>query len=161
MDPRSNSTSGLGLPQPGNDMGQLPPIHAPQTFHAPSTPASHFEAPPPQAAQPQPQPPVGPASIQIPVPASMQDNSQAAAAAPQTTEQQLAQYNAAGGSNSSYQAGPVDDTDAAFDEEWVNKTRAVVQQTHADPYLQSQELGKIKAQYIKLRYNKDIKVSEE
>lgn len=170
MDPRSNSTSGLGLPQSGNDTGQLPSIHAPQSFHAPDTPASHFDAPAPVEQNTSPQMGAMPISGAVPMqPQSMaigQSNITATpsvdpptAQSPQTTEQQLAQYSAE--ATSSFQAGPEDDTDTAFDEEWVNKARAAVLQTQADPYLQSQLLGKVKAQYIKLRYNKDIKVSEE
>jgi hypothetical protein len=56
---------------------------------------------------------------------------------------------------------PADDVDTAFDEEWVNKAREVVARTREDPYLQSQTLGKLKAQYIKARYNKDIKTGDE
>jgi hypothetical protein len=48
-----------------------------------------------------------------------------------------------------------------LDAEWVNKAKEIVERTHTDPYLQSKELSRIKAQYIKARYSKDIKVSEE
>jgi hypothetical protein len=161
MDPRSNNTSGLGLPQPGSDMGQLPPIHAPDSFHAPDTAASHFDtaapgigavAPSAQAmpiADPpsiQPLPSVDPASVAAPVAPAPSAAIPAQPTMPQGDNQQL--------------AGPVDDTDTAFDQEWVGRAREVIQRTHSDPYLQSQELGKLKAQYIKLRYNKEIKVSD-
>lgn len=51
--------------------------------------------------------------------------------------------------------------DSTLDNEWVNKAKEVVERTHTDPYIQSRELGKIKVQYIKARYNKDIKISEQ
>ena len=54
-----------------------------------------------------------------------------------------------------------DSDDDAINVEWVGKAHEVVERTHADPYLQSKELSHIKAQYIKARYNKDIKVSED
>lgn len=50
---------------------------------------------------------------------------------------------------------------SALDAEWVNKAKEIVERTHTDPYLQSKELSRIKAQYIKARYSKEIKVSEE
>ena len=53
------------------------------------------------------------------------------------------------------------DDDSALDEEWVNKAREIVERTHNDPYLQSREISRIKAQYIKVRYNKDIKSSDD
>jgi hypothetical protein len=54
-----------------------------------------------------------------------------------------------------------DDADTPFDEEWAAKAKEIVNHTHTDPYLQSKELSKLKAQYIKARYNKDIKISED
>jgi hypothetical protein len=53
------------------------------------------------------------------------------------------------------------DDDSAVDQEWITKARDIVSKTHSDPYLQSREISKIKAQYIKVRYNKDIKTVEE
>lgn len=53
-----------------------------------------------------------------------------------------------------------DDTDL-IEKEWVIRAKAVVEQTKTDPYLQNRELNKVKAEYIKKRYNKDVKVSEE
>jgi hypothetical protein len=53
------------------------------------------------------------------------------------------------------------DDDSAVDQEWIAKAREIVTRTHSDPYLQSKEISKIKAQYIKVRYNKDIKTVEE
>jgi hypothetical protein len=160
MDPRSNNTSGLGLPQPGSDMGQLPPIHAPDSFHAPDTAAPHFGTAAPGigavAPSTQAMPITDPPATQslpvadpvgaIPAQPGPSASAPAQLAIPQADTQQL--------------AGPVDDTDTAFDQEWVGRAREVIQRTHSDPYLQSRELGKLKAQYIKLRYNKEIKASD-
>lgn len=52
-----------------------------------------------------------------------------------------------------------DDADL-IEKEWVNRAKAVVEQTKADPYAQNKALGKVKADYIKKRYNKDIRMSE-
>jgi hypothetical protein len=54
-----------------------------------------------------------------------------------------------------------DDNTDALDEEWINKAKAVVEQTKHDPRLESTELSKVKADYLRIRYNKHIKVAEE
>ena len=51
--------------------------------------------------------------------------------------------------------------DDLIEQEWVHKAKAIVEQTREDPHLQNQEINKFKADYIKKRYNKEIKVSEE
>ena len=43
-----------------------------------------------------------------------------------------------------------------IEKEWVQKAKDIVAQTHGDPYRQNKEINKIKADYIKKRYNKDI-----
>ncbi len=53
-----------------------------------------------------------------------------------------------------------DDVDL-IEKEWVTKAKAIVGQTKDNPHLQNKELNKVKADYIKKRYNKDVKVSEE
>lgn len=52
-----------------------------------------------------------------------------------------------------------DDADL-IEKEWVARAKSVVEQTKADPFVQNKELNKVKADYIKKRYNRDIKVSE-
>lgn len=52
-----------------------------------------------------------------------------------------------------------DDTDL-IEKEWVEKAKEIVQHTKDDPYLQNKEMNKMKADYLKKRYNKDIKLSE-
>lgn len=158
MNPQIPSASGSGFSQPGNDdVGQLPPIHTPDTFRAPDSQMSHFSGavpggqlpPAPVVAQPafqapvaqpaQPSPPaVSPPSIPAPIAADMQAQAFAQAAP----------------------AAPAEEPDTALDEEWVGKARQAVEHLHNDPFLESKELNKLKAQYIKARYNKDIKISE-
>lgn len=53
-----------------------------------------------------------------------------------------------------------DDTDL-IEKEWVEKAKEIVARTKDDPYLQNKEMNKIKADYIKKRYDKDVKVSED
>jgi hypothetical protein len=48
-----------------------------------------------------------------------------------------------------------------LDQEWVDRAKAIVDRTKDDPFLESRELNKVKADYLKRRYNKDIKVSED
>ena len=62
--------------------------------------------------------------------------------------------------NSSTAALMADDADL-IEKEWVLKAKAIVTQTRDDPYKQNREMSKVKADYLKKRYNKDLKLSEE
>jgi hypothetical protein len=73
-------------------------------------------------------------------------------------------YNPAGTSPVGAPAAPgtpalADDADL-IEKEWVVKAKQIVAQTKFDPYLQSAELNKLKAEYVKKRYNKEIKLPE-
>ena len=48
-----------------------------------------------------------------------------------------------------------DDSDL-IEKEWVEKAKAIVASTRDDPFIQNREVGRIKADYIKKRYNKDL-----
>ncbi len=48
-----------------------------------------------------------------------------------------------------------DDIDL-IEKKWVNKAKEIVDETQGDPFKQNQELHKVKADYIKKRFNKDI-----
>ena len=54
------------------------------------------------------------------------------------------------------EAGDVD----LIEKAWVEKAKDIVRRTQGDPYNQNKELSKIKAEYIKKRYDRDVKVSE-
>lgn len=43
-----------------------------------------------------------------------------------------------------------------IEKEWVLKAKQIVEHTAEDPYVQQQELSKMKSDYMKKRYNKDI-----
>jgi len=43
---------------------------------------------------------------------------------------------------------------------WVEKAKEIVDGTHGDPYMQSKQINQVKADYIKKRYNRDVKVDE-
>jgi hypothetical protein len=51
-----------------------------------------------------------------------------------------------------------DDIDL-IEKQWVSKAKEIVEKTSQDPYLQSKEMNKFKAEYVKKRYNKDVKVT--
>ena len=53
-----------------------------------------------------------------------------------------------------------DDTDL-IEKEWVDKAKAIVEQTAHDPHLQNQEINKVKVDYLKKRYNKDVKLTND
>lgn len=53
-----------------------------------------------------------------------------------------------------------DDADL-IEKEWVDKAKEIVAQTSHDPYLQNKEMNKVRADYMKKRYNKDIKLNED
>lgn len=59
------------------------------------------------------------------------------------------------------QVSPVmaDDNDL-IEKEWVQKAKQIVASTKDDPYTQSKELNKFKADYVKKRYNKNLKTEE-
>ena len=53
-----------------------------------------------------------------------------------------------------------DDIDL-IEKEWVKKAKDIVDSTQGDPYEQNNQMNKMKVEYIKKRYNKDIKLKEE
>ncbi len=44
---------------------------------------------------------------------------------------------------------------------WIQKAKAIVNQTQNDPYKQTTEINKVKKEYIQKRYHKDVKLNEE
>jgi hypothetical protein len=50
--------------------------------------------------------------------------------------------------------------DDLIEKEWVNRAKAIVESTRNDPYKQSEELTVFKADYMKKRYNKAVKLSK-
>ena len=47
-----------------------------------------------------------------------------------------------------------------IEREWIDRVNNVVARTHEDPYLQKEQVSKVKAEYIKKRFNKQIKTDE-
>lgn len=48
-----------------------------------------------------------------------------------------------------------------IDEGWVERAKGIVEQTQHDPYLESKELAKLKAEFLHSRYNKQINIAED
>lgn len=53
-----------------------------------------------------------------------------------------------------------DDSDL-IEKEWVEKAKDIVNRTRHDPYIQNKEINRVKADYLKKRYDKDIKLTED
>ena len=53
---------------------------------------------------------------------------------------------------------PADDGDL-IEKEWVIKAKQIIERTRNDPYQQSEDLTLFKADYMKKRYGKTIKVN--
>lgn len=51
--------------------------------------------------------------------------------------------------------------DDLIEKAWVQKAKDIVEKTKHDPYNQNKEINKVKASYIKKRYNMDIKMIDE
>lgn len=138
MNPASRETPGISLPPPVAEQasGQADGIQA-----APEQgPAAPEMTSRPAAAQPAgvlPAVPVDPA----PVPA------------------QSRTHNDDSSTTSSVPLSLSDDNDKV-EKEWVGKVKRVITQTQHDPHKQNEEVTLIKADYMKQRYNKIIKVEK-
>ena len=52
-----------------------------------------------------------------------------------------------------------DDIDL-IEKEWVEKAKFIINSTKNDPYAQNKKLHQIKAEYLKARFNKEVKLSQ-
>lgn len=146
MDPNTNSpTPSFDLPRPAPMEGQpgvSPNIPVPETNQ--QTEQNNMELPGAAAPAPPAQPVVG-----QPAPVAPAQMPQAVPAAPALQPAPVA-------------ADPLtaEDNDL-IEKAWVQKAKAIVEHTKNDPYKQNNEINKVKASYIKKRYNKDIKIADE
>ncbi len=138
MEPTAERTPALALPQPASEQGVtdgFPGDRAPETFGINPEIQSGIH-PPALAGAINPLPaaqPLAPSSVQ-----------------------------AGSGVQQVPTAATSDDmSSSALDEEWITKAKAIIEQTKNDPYLESKELSKTKADYLRIRYNKQIKVAED
>jgi hypothetical protein len=63
------------------------------------------------------------------------------------------------GDGASASASPANHADR-IEKQWVDRAKAVIAQTKNDPYRQKAEISKVKAEYIKKRFNKTIKTDD-
>jgi hypothetical protein len=97
-----------------------------------------------------------------PVPESNQQTAAQMPTVPLPSTTQLPQNSSAANLNSTSQIVMqtlADDTDL-IEKEWVSKAKQIVEHNREDPYEQSKELTIFKADYMKKRYNRTIKLSE-
>jgi len=52
-------------------------------------------------------------------------------------------------------------SDEELDQVWVNKAKDIVEQTRTDPFTQSNELNRVKAEYLKARFDKELNVGDK
>lgn len=64
------------------------------------------------------------------------------------------------GKNSQFAPEIAEDVDL-IEKEWVSKAKAIVNKTQGNPNEQSKEMSKFKADYLKTRFSKDLKVSDQ
>jgi hypothetical protein len=139
MGPNNNETSGMQLPAPQPE--QLPAVN--ENSQADTAPEQGQAAAPEQAKNvTNAAPPAG--SMPLPI-------------FPSAPPAQGSQDDVSSTTTSHLQA----DSDAdLIEKEWVNKAKQIVEKTRDDPYKQSEELTVVKADYIKKRYNKTIKLNK-
>lgn len=135
MNPSSNET-GLNLPpvvsEQNTAVAGAPETSAPKVEQAP---IASERAPSSGQAVPQ---------FSVPMPAQTPINDQQAVV--NSTSQSVVQT--------------LPDDGDLIEKEWVNKAKAIVERTRDDPYKQSEQLTVFKADYLKKRYDKTIKVSQ-
>ncbi len=96
---------------------------------------------------------------QQPATASAGIAGQAAVTPPDVLASDDASSSAVPGSSYSTTALIADDADL-IEKEWVLKAKAIVMRTKDDPREQNIQMNDVKADYLKKRYNKDLKVTE-
>ncbi len=66
-----------------------------------------------------------------------------------------------GSANKSAHAPDIAEDVDLIEKEWVEKAKHIVAQTRNDPREQNVEMSKLKADYMKKRYDKDIEIDSE
>jgi len=60
-----------------------------------------------------------------------------------------------------FQTPQIADDSDLIEKEWVEKAKMIVEHTKSDPRQQNKELNKVKSDYLKKRYNKDLRLAED
>ena len=140
MDPSSNERTGLNLPSPLNEQA---PAESGNNEAPKSAPEAALIASEKTPGHSQSQPAM---VIPLPLPSD------------HTAVQTVATNDVSNTTQLSLPA-VADDSDL-IEKEWVNKAKQIVEHNRDDPYMQSKEITVFKADYMKKRYNKTIKLSE-
>jgi len=122
----------------------MPAMQLPPPMEAPAATPNKAAEKAPASAETAPQPAAAPTAAPVSAPLPMP---QAAPAATGTTP-----------APATGTALPIKDDGDLIEKEWVNKAKQIVEHTREDPYKQSEELTVFKADYMKQRYNKTIKL---
>lgn len=148
-----NDNTGLDAASSNESLLDLPPVQVPGAAETAGTPMSEAPVVTQQGTERNPELlPVQPTGQAQPDPAQTQ-------AAPQAPAQQAATVSTADQSMTvPAVATPqiADDVDL-IEKEWVEKAKSIVAKTKADPHAQNQELNQVKADYIKQRFNKELR----
>ena len=131
MNPHSNE-----VPAPQSPTEQIPQGSSDSSGSIEKAPASGENTPSPSNAAP-PIPALPAVSLPAMPPAPVQ---------------------AAAGQAIQSQTSSIRDDGDLIEKEWVNKAKQIVERTRDDPYKQSEELTVFKADYMKKRYGKAIKL---
>ena len=142
MNPRNNiEQSGLTLPAPAEEHAVLPPASEVNL----ANPEQQKQALAPSMAVPA----AAAAVPAVPVTPLTVAGATLAPSAPPS------------GSTTLVTTPPVADDTDLIEKEWVLKAKQIVNQTREDPYTQTKEMSRFKADYLKKRYNKEIKKNDE
>ncbi len=145
MSPANREEPGFELPQPhavegkpDTKLAEVAPVKSEQESRSVELPGSAL----PPVVPPSPPPS---SSIQTTVPIDNSNPSQLPLAQGQANPPAPA---------------TADDADL-IEKEWVDKAKAIVEHTKDDPHQQNKKLNEFKADYMKKRYSKDIRLSDE
>lgn len=100
-----------------------------------------------------------PSSTTVPVPAAVPAGSTTPPTAAANPPSRTGNFTGPPATTPPLAAAPPDDQDL-IEKEWVNKAKAIVDHTRNDPHKQAEELTLFRADYMKKRYDKHIKLSK-
>ena len=145
MDPQSNDSPGLRLPQPSMHQGNVQHAPASQSPMIATTPSAHHPVAPIVS---EPQPTHG-LHIQHYQPQATSPHPSTGATLPDQAVKPAAP-----------EVVTVEEGgEAAADEEWIARAKAATEQYRSDPYMLSNALSKIKADYLMARHGKMVKTN--
>jgi hypothetical protein len=137
-------------PQAGAGTAGAPPIGANQLAPLAAPPVPSVPSTPSAPANPAVSPPAPSAASSWAPPAApgQSGNKDSGAGTPQAPKINVS-------------APAIADDGDVIEKEWVEKAKQIVARTRQDPYNQTKELHKFKAEYMQKRYNKTIEAVEE